>query len=315
MSAFGIYNFGDIKSVVTENIYSSQQQHAITARKLGNSLILSSLAGRQANHSGNTAEFWLRIDVNCSAYVLPDCFGLYRADGMINVIIADHQAIFRTGVAKVLAVEDDLRIVGQPQSQEQMLNALGHLRVHVLLVSATFLPIFPEIRALSDRNSTKILVLAEPTDAPAAFIALGVQGVVYRSVNGQTIVEAVRRLARGESYIQTPLAAVRESSEDLVGIRVRDRLSEKELRIIASVVRGFKNREIASQMFTSEQVVKNSLRNIFDKTGVSDRLELALFVLHHRMLAHATASVKIDTDPPRPKRSSPRHAGNIGFAP
>ncbi len=94
-----------------------------------------------------------------------------------------------------------------------------------------------------------------------------------------------------------------EISEDLVGIRVRDRLSKKELRIIALVVHGFKNREIASRMETSEQVVKNSLRSIFDKIGVSDRLELALFVLHHRMLAHATASVKIDADPPRPKRS------------
>jgi hypothetical protein len=67
-------------------------------------------------------------------------------------------------------------------------------------------------------------------------------------------------------------------------------------------VRGFKNRDIAAQLDTTEQVVKNTIRAIFDKIGVSDRLELALFVLHHRMLAHATASVRIDTDPPRPKR-------------
>ena len=78
---------------------------------------------------------------------------------------------------------------------------------------------------------------------------------------------------------------------------------KKNLRIIAAVVRGFKNRDIAAQMETTEQVVKNTLRAIFDKIGVSDRLELALFVLHHRMLAHATASVKIEADPPRPKRS------------
>ncbi|HZD30686.1 MAG TPA: LuxR C-terminal-related transcriptional regulator, partial [Candidatus Angelobacter sp.] len=63
------------------------------------------------------------------------------------------------------------------------------------------------------------------------------------------------------------------------------------------------NRDIAEQMETTEQVVKNSIRSIFDKIGVSDRLELALFVLHHRMLAHATAAVRIDPDPPRPKRS------------
>lgn len=221
---------------------------------------------------------------------------------MVNVIIADHQAIFRAGVAKVLAVEDDIRIVGQPQSHEQMLNALEHLRAQVLLISTSFLPYFAEIQPLTSQHDTRILVLAEPTDEASAFVAMGVHGVVYRSVKGPAVVDAVRRLAHGESYIHSPNSAVSEISEDVVGLRVRDRLSEKELRIVAAVVRGYKNREIAMQMYTTEQVVKNALRNIFDKIGVSDRLELALFVLHHRMLAHATASVRIDSDPPRPKR-------------
>ena len=72
---------------------------------------------------------------------------------------------------------------------------------------------------------------------------------------------------------------------------MRDRLSDRELRIMAAVVQGYKNRDIAMQLYTSEQMIKNALRNIFDKIGVSDRLELALFVLHHRILAQATASV------------------------
>lgn len=215
---------------------------------------------------------------------------------MINVIIADHQAIFRAGVSKVLAVEEDIRILGQPQSHEQTMHALQHLRAHVLLISTSFLPLFNEIRALTEGTDTKILVVAEQVDEAAAFVAMGAQGVVYRSVNGQAIVEAVRRLAQGETFIQTAGATVSEISEDMVGIRVRDRLSEKELRVIALVVRGFKNREIAAQTETSEQVIKNSLRGIFDKIGVSDRLELALFVLHHRMLAHATAAVQLDAD-------------------
>lgn len=221
---------------------------------------------------------------------------------MINVIIADPQAIFRAGVAKVLAVEDDMRIVAQPQSPEQMLTALDRLRAHVLLVATSFLPLYSEIQPLTERRGTAILVVAENGEAASAYVAIGAQGVVYRSVNGPTIVDAVRRLARGETFIERPNLLVTEISEDLVGIRVRDRLSEKELRIIAAVVRGYKNREIAVQLDTTEQVVKNALRGIFDKIGVSDRLELALFVLHHRMLAHATAAVHIDTDPPRPKR-------------
>ncbi|HEX8799616.1 MAG TPA: response regulator transcription factor [Terriglobales bacterium] len=217
---------------------------------------------------------------------------------MINVIIADHQAIFRAGVAKVLAVEDDLRIVGQPQTTEQVLNALERLRAHVLLVSTFFLPELAEIQSLTSRNSIATLVLAEVGDEASTFVAMGVEGVVYRSINGSSIVEAVRRLARGEPFVHTPNSEVTEISEDLVGIRVRDRLSEKELRIIAAVVRGYKNRDIAAQLYTTEQVVKNALRGIFDKIGVSDRLELALFVLHHRMLAHATAAVHLENETP-----------------
>src|ERR1035438_6674763 len=107
---------------------------------------------------------------------------------MINVIIADQQAIFRAGVAKVMAVEDDFRIVGQPQSPEQMLNALEHLRAHVLLVSSSFMSLFSEIQALTARYNTAILVLAEPGEGAAAFIVMGAQGVVYRSINGPAIV-------------------------------------------------------------------------------------------------------------------------------
>lgn len=97
---------------------------------------------------------------------------------MINVIIADHQAIFRAGVAKVLAVEDDLRIVGQPQTTEQVLNALERLRAHVLLVSTFFLPELAEIQSLTSRNSIATLVLAEIGDEASTFVATGVEGVV-----------------------------------------------------------------------------------------------------------------------------------------
>jgi DNA-binding NarL/FixJ family response regulator len=70
---------------------------------------------------------------------------------------------------------------------------------------------------------------------------------------------------------------------------VRDRLTPKEMQIVALIVQGCKNKDIANQLHTKEQVVKNYLRSIYDKTGVSDRLELALFTLHHRLLAEAAA--------------------------
>jgi DNA-binding NarL/FixJ family response regulator len=211
---------------------------------------------------------------------------------MINVVIADPQAIFRAGIAKVLAVEEDMRIVGQPQSAEQLRNVLEKLRSRVLIFSASFLPLLPEIQQIATARNIALLMLVENTQKASEFMRMGVQGVIYRSAGGNVVVEAVRRLSRGEPFLQSPSMADDDVSEDLVGARVRDRLSDRELRIISAVVQGYKNRDIALQLYTSEQMVKNALRNIFDKIGVSDRLELALFTIHHRILAQATASVR-----------------------
>jgi DNA-binding NarL/FixJ family response regulator len=138
---------------------------------------------------------------------------------------------------------------------------------------------------------------------------MGVQGVIYRSASSNMVVDAVRRLAQGQSFLQGPNSTEVEVNEDLVGARVRKRLSERELRIIAAIVQGYKNREIAMQLYTSEQVIKNALRNIFDKIGVSDRLELALFVVHHRILAQATASLAIN---PARQRIPGTPKGDVG---
>jgi len=219
-----------------------------------------------------------------------------------NIVIADHQAIFRAGVAKILAVEDDLRIVGQPKSLEQLHVCLEKLRPKVLLLSSGFDNTLIEIVTEAKRRSVPVLILAESNEPASRFTGMGVRGVVYRSVPGEYLVDAVRRVARDETYVQLHKGGSDEPSEDLVGARVRDRLSEREIKIMAAVVRGFRNRDIAMQLYTSEQVVKNALRHIFDKTGVSDRLELALYVLHHNVLAQATAAIQIEPQQRKGKR-------------
>jgi DNA-binding NarL/FixJ family response regulator len=235
---------------------------------------------------------------------------------MINVIIADHQAIFRAGIAKVLAVEEDLRIVGQPQTPEQLLNSLHKLRSHVLILSTGFVESLAEILAVAAEHQVVVLTLAENSEPASDFMRMGALGIIYRSACANIVVEAVRRLSRGQSFLQSPNPADADKSEDLVGARVRDRLSDRELRIVAAVVQGYKNREIALQLFTSEQMIKNALRNIFDKIGVSDRLELALFVVHHRILAQATASVAVVPARPRAAQTAqtvkPRRTAQSG---
>jgi DNA-binding NarL/FixJ family response regulator len=223
---------------------------------------------------------------------------------MINVIIADQQAVFRAGTAKVLAVEEDIRIVGQPTLPEQLLNSLEKLRTHVLVLATSYLYLYEQIRQIASRQGTALLLIADGDSPTDKYLETGVLGVVYRSVNAATIVRAVRLVARGEQFVQEP-GPTATRWEDSVGERVRNRLSTRELRVVAALIRGYKNREIAELVGTSEQTVKNALRSIYDKTGVSDRLELALFVLHHRTLAQATATVRLRPLPRRPPGPTP----------
>jgi DNA-binding NarL/FixJ family response regulator len=121
---------------------------------------------------------------------------------MIDVIVADHQELFRIGMAEVLAVADDVRIVGQPQSPEQLLSALQTLSPHVLVLSTSFLPAFSKIERMLKRRRTALLLLAEDNDRAAYVRWLRAQGVVYRSMDGPVLVDAMRRVARGELSVQ-----------------------------------------------------------------------------------------------------------------
>lgn len=215
---------------------------------------------------------------------------------MISVIVAFHEPIFRTGVANLLAAEDDLRIIAQPVSAAHLRNALDNLLPSVVILSSGFFADLADVEAFAricQRRKIGILMLTESTEKTFDFfsLGLGVRGVLYRCVSGNMLVNSVRRVARREMFVQTHAASEAQvSSTDLVGARVTSRLSRRELRIVAAIAQGYKNREIAMRLGTSEQMVKNAVRLIFDKTGVSDRLELALFVMHHQVLATAAAS-------------------------
>jgi|SRR5580704_4108754 DNA-binding NarL/FixJ family response regulator len=214
---------------------------------------------------------------------------------MINVIIADHQPIFRAGMVKLLAVEDDIHIIALPDSADHLLNAIDRFRTHVVIVSSGFFPLATELQSfikITKQRQIALLVLFNKSENPADFVSLGAPGALHRSVGAARLIEGVRRLGRGKSDIEGQVIEyVEYVGEDLIGQRVTSQLSRRELRIIAGVVQGYKYREIAAQFGTSEQMIKNAMRVIYDKTGVSDRLEMALFVIHHRALAQATAKV------------------------
>jgi DNA-binding NarL/FixJ family response regulator len=210
---------------------------------------------------------------------------------MNKIILADSQAIFRAGTAKVLAMDEDLRIIAQCTDLERMLHAVTTFPGSIVLFAASLRPDLTRLRILLESVGSRGIVIAENNDSPLGFMHQGFRGVVFRNVTGNALVECVRRVAAGDTWSPPQIVQVDSPEDDLVGTRVRDRLTPKEMRIVALIVQGCKNREIAIRLKTTEQVIKNYLRSIYDKTGVSDRLELALFTIHHRVLAQAAAEV------------------------
>jgi DNA-binding NarL/FixJ family response regulator len=210
---------------------------------------------------------------------------------MNKVILADSQAIFRAGTAKVLAMDEDLRIIAQCTDLDRMMHAVTTFPGSIVVFAASLRPDMARLKTLLEASNSRGIVIAENTEAASSYLQQGFRGVVFRNVTGQALVECVRRVAAGDTWAPPQLQLPDSPEEDMVGTRVRDRLTPKEMRIVALIVQGCKNREIALRLKTTEQVIKNYLRSIYDKTGVSDRLELALFTIHHRVLAQAAAEV------------------------
>jgi DNA-binding NarL/FixJ family response regulator len=207
---------------------------------------------------------------------------------MNRIILADNQAIFRAGAARVLALEEDMRIVAQCEEPTRLVTALEAHHGALLVFSASMdLDASATITRARSASIRTILVAENNSEVPDDLLR-ALDGLVYRNVPGVDLVDCIRRVAAGQRCLQhanvTSILA-----QDTAGARVRDRLTPKEMQIVALIVQGCKNRQIAEQLHTKEQVIKNYLRSIYDKTGVSDRLELALFTIHHRVLAEAAA--------------------------
>jgi DNA-binding NarL/FixJ family response regulator len=210
---------------------------------------------------------------------------------MNKIILADSQAIFRAGTAKVLALDEDLRIIAQCSDLDRMHHAITTFPGAIVLFAASLRPDMDRLSALLETTGSRGIVIAENNDPADAYLKQGFHGVVFRNVTGKALVDCVRSVAAGETWLPPQVTVSEAPEEDRVGMRVCDRLTPKEMRIVALIVQGRKNREIANRLNTTEQVIKNYLRSIYDKTGVSDRLELALFTIHHRVLAAAAADV------------------------
>ena len=213
--------------------------------------------------------------------------------GTIRIILADSQAIYRVGIRKVFALEDDLRVVAQADSLDNLRSAIARYPSDVVLLEGGLLAgttnVIPELLRLAPDVKLIVQAVASDESHTVELYRRGVRGIVNRSISPDLLVRCVRRIAAGETWIDNQsvnwvIEAYRAQAAALVSPRSQPRLSPKELAIITCITQGKRNKEIAFQLGTTEQVIKNYLRKIYDKLGVSDRLELALYCLHNKII-------------------------------
>lgn len=226
------------------------------------------------------------------------------AKSKIRIVVADDHPIFRDGLCRLLALEEDFEVVAQAQDGRQVLDVLQQHEPDILLLDLK-MPGLDGLATLQRlqiaKNKTRVIVLTASDDKNEFVQAmkLGTSGIVLKQTATELLIKSIRKVHAGEIWLDshTTAAVIRQfvandespthTLPPAPPTRERERerspLSQREREIVALVAQGFKNKEMAEKMFISEQTVKNHLHNIFDKLGVSDRLELALYAIHNNL--------------------------------
>jgi DNA-binding NarL/FixJ family response regulator len=213
--------------------------------------------------------------------------------GTIRIILADSQAIYRVGIRKVFALEDDLRVVAQADTLENLRAAIERYPTDIVLLEGSLLAgtanVIPDLLRLAPDIKLIVQAVGSDENHTVELYRRGVRGIISRSISPDLLVRCVRRIASGETWIDNQsvnwvIEAYRAQAAALVSPHNQPRLSPKEMAIITCITQGKRNKEIAFQLGTTEQVIKNYLRKVYDKLGVSDRLELALYCLHNKII-------------------------------
>ena len=221
--------------------------------------------------------------------------GREKRTGNVRIVIADDHPIVRDGLKKLLLLEDDFEVVGEAGDGREVIDKVQELDPDVLLLDLRMpnmdgLSALQALQQTSRRTRIIVLTASEDKNEFVQAMRLGCSGIVLKQTAPDLIVKSIRKVHAGEIWLDshTTAAVMRQfqTGAEAAGSasagkgRERSPLSMREREIVALVAQGYKNKEMAEKMFISMQTVKNHLHNIFDKLGVSNRLELALYAVH-----------------------------------
>jgi len=220
-----------------------------------------------------------------------------RRSQPIRILLADDHPIFRDGLRRLLEAEPDLKVIGEACDGAEAVKMARQLKPDILLLDLA-MPRMPGLEALREmstgpaNSSVRVILLTAAAEKKQIVEALqlGARGVVLKDSATQLLLKSIHTVMAGEYWVG------RESVSNLVqylrnlvqsfGEESKQKkfgLTPRELEIVSAVVAGYSNKEIAEYFKISEDTVKHHLSNIFDKLGVSTRLELALFAVNQAL--------------------------------
>jgi len=211
----------------------------------------------------------------------------------IRILVADDHLIFREGLRKLLDSEEGLIIVGEADNGNDCVKLIAKLKPDILLLDLRMpekdgLAVLEEVNFDSLPTRVIVLTAAEDDSDVVRAMRLGARGIVLKQSASDLLVKSIYKVFGGEIWLDNHMTAevmkAFTKSADSGPRREKPLLSDREKEIVQLVAQGYRNKEIGEKLFISEQTVKNHLHNIFDKLGVSDRLELALYAIHHRLI-------------------------------
>jgi len=217
--------------------------------------------------------------------------------GTVRIALADDHALFRASLRKRLAAEPDFDVVGEASSSDETITLCEQTAPDLLLLDIEMagghgLDVLHRLRPLQLKTRILILTSAIRRADLISALQLGARGAVLKDTPSPLLFKSIRRVRAGEYWVGRDMvadlvhalaAAEKGPMKPALQAPRAFALTARELEIVSAVAAGYGNREIAEKFDVAEDTVKHHLTSIFDKTGVSNRLELALFALHHRL--------------------------------
>lgn len=214
----------------------------------------------------------------------------------IRVLIADDQALFRRGLHVVLGTEDGIKVVAEAENGEEAVERARELAPDVVLMDVR-MPKLDGIEAArqirAEVPTTKILMLTVSDEEDDLYEAIkaGANGYLLKEISVEEVAESIRAVVQGQSLLSPSMASKLLNEFNALVKRAEDKqqfagpvLTNRELEVLRLVAKGMSNREIATDLYISENTVKNHVRNILEKLHLHNRMEAVIYAVKERLL-------------------------------